>query len=213
MPYSTPGDASTVTLHWLGKWDVDYSYYRNGWSNSWIDDGCFGADCYGMFADPAGNKDVTVTVPAGYTASYLVSGAEYGSGWGTGSSASFYCGNSVRIDWYYTPICNANSWSAWSACSATCGGGTQYRVNACGTTQTQSCNTQACIISPWWQVKDSDVQTIGDLVSRVPALALVPFFGDVGGGTYPGVPAYGGSTNLTSANISATGWAVIQLSI
>ncbi len=35
--------------------------------------------------------------------------------------------------------CNPLKWGAWSACSATCGPGTQTRTNACGTDQTQSC--------------------------------------------------------------------------
>ena len=42
------------------------------------------------------------------------------------------------------PPCDPNNWGGWSACSASCGGGTQSRTNACGTTQTQSCNTQPC---------------------------------------------------------------------
>ena len=45
---------------------------------------------------------------------------------------------------YYTtyacvPICDPNDWGAWSACSASCGPGTQSRTNACGTPQSQSC--------------------------------------------------------------------------
>jgi uncharacterized protein YjdB len=58
---------------------------------------------------------------------------------------------------------------------------------------------------PWWQVKDGDVSTNGDLNSDVPASAGL-FFGDKGIGGYPGVPSYGDSTNLNGANVSQTGW-------
>ena len=59
--------------------------------------------------------------------------------------------------------------------------------------------------NPWWQVKDSDVQTNGDLTSKVPSSQ---FFDLPGAGTYPGIPAYGGSTQdtITSTNVSTKGW-------
>ncbi len=41
----------------------------------------------------------------------------------------------------------------------------------------------------------------GDLVSKVSAGS---YFGLAGGGGYPGVPAYGGGTNLTPSNVSVT---------
>ena len=58
---------------------------------------------------------------------------------------------------------------------------------------------------PWWQVKDGDVTTNGDLRSgtTVPA---GNYFGLAGAGGYPGVPVYGGSTNLTTSNVSVKGW-------
>ena len=40
----------------------------------------------------------------------------------------------------------ADSWSGWSGCTASCGGGTHYRTNTCAlkTTQTEACNTHEC---------------------------------------------------------------------
>ena len=43
----------------------------------------------------------------------------------------------------------ADSYSGWSACSASCGGGTQTRTNTCSLVTTglsQSCNTQSCCL-------------------------------------------------------------------
>ncbi|MDD2181515.1 MAG: DUF5011 domain-containing protein, partial [Bacilli bacterium] len=45
----------------------------------------------------------------------------------------------------------ANSYSGWSSCSKSCGGGTQTRTNSClliTTGLSQSCNTQACCTPP-----------------------------------------------------------------
>lgn len=70
-----------------------------------------------------------------------------------------------------------------------------------------ACTTNAQITvnsvpnDPWWQVKDSDIQSNGDLTSAVPT---AKYFGDVGGGKFPGVPAYSGGTNLTEANVAAS---------
>ena len=57
----------------------------------------------------------------------------------------------------------------------------------------------------WWQVKDSDVQSTGSIESNVPASN---YFGIVGTGGFPGIASYNGATNLTSTNVSPTGWLV-----
>jgi hypothetical protein len=62
---------------------------------------------------------------------------------------------------------------------------------------------------PWWQVKDSDVQSAGDLVSTVPELDGVLFNLD-GPGGFPGVSSYGGASYLTGANVSSTGWLAVS---
>lgn len=55
----------------------------------------------------------------------------------------------------------------------------------------------------WWQVGDGDVSTNGSLTDQV---ATGDYFDLAGSGGYPGVPSYGTTTNLTSSNVSATGW-------
>ena len=135
------------------------------------------------------------------------------SAWG-GTAEDPTCRPDNRI-WYYGTIstcqerhleyscvatCDANDWGAWGACSATCGEGTQTRTNACGTGQSQSCSTP-CVA--WWQVKDSDVSSRGDLTSILPP---GKFFGLPGPGGYPGVAAYSETASLTSASVSQIGW-------
>jgi len=90
------------------------------------------------------------------------------------------------------PTCDANAWGAWSACSASCGGGIQTRTNACGNVQGQVCNTQSCQ-GPWWQVKDSDVSSNGDLTTNILG---GKYFDLAGGGLFPGIPSASGTTDL-----------------
>jgi hypothetical protein len=50
----------------------------------------------------------------------------------------------IRFD-NATPPCNPNSWGTYGDCNVTCGGGTQYRYNDCGTkSPLRSCNMQPC---------------------------------------------------------------------
>lgn len=57
---------------------------------------------------------------------------------------------------------------------------------------------------PWWQVKDADIASGGDLKSKVVGTNV---FDDVGGGGYPGVPTYSGNlTGITSTNVSTKHW-------
>ena len=69
------------------------------------------------------------------------------------------CSNTYN-NWYanYVPPAIDGEWSAWSACSATCGSGTQTRSCTspaaasgganCSGPQQQSCNTQSCPVAP-----------------------------------------------------------------
>jgi len=97
------------------------------------------------------------------------------------------------------PICDANLWGAWSACSSSCGPGTQSRTNDCGTVETQNCmvndpdvwgecslncgtgsqtnecgtardcNTQIC--GPWIKLKNSSFVSPNNLFNMI---ALTP---------------------------------------
>ena len=73
----------------------------------------------------------------------------------------------------------------------------------CAGSSSQVCNLQSCIVGPWWQVVDGDVQTNGDLNSNVPTGY---YFGLDGLGGFPGVAKYGGSTDLTATKVSEKGW-------
>ncbi len=55
----------------------------------------------------------------------------------------------------------------------------------------------------WWQVKDSDITSSGDISSDVP---IGSYFELEGPGGYPGVPASGGTTSFDASNVSANGW-------
>ncbi len=56
---------------------------------------------------------------------------------------------------------------------------------------------------PWWQVKDSDIQSVGNLTSDIPAGG---YFGLPGTGGYPGIPSYAGTSSLTNLTASLVGW-------
>ena len=57
---------------------------------------------------------------------------------GTGQDSLTFIYNSTN-----SSIC-IPVWSNWGSCSKTCGTGYQNRVDGCGNTQTQNCNTQKC---------------------------------------------------------------------
>lgn len=65
-------------------------------------------------------------------------------------------------------------------------------------------------ISAWWQVKDADIASAGDIRSSIPSTCTggcIPQLSLSGLGGFPGVPAYSGSSNLGSGSVSANGWA------
>jgi hypothetical protein len=64
-------------------------------------------------------------------------------------------------------------------------------------TCSDSSTVNVAAAGPWWQVKDSDVTTNGDIVSPIPGTCTLPVcnpvFGLKGTGGFPGVPVYGGA--------------------
>ena len=154
--------------------------YKDGWNGC---SSCFN-DCTPA---QAGCNDTPCPTSCGYGGGTVDNGTVTGS-----------CGCGQKSCSATAPCCDVN---AWGACSVSCGTGVQY--NGCGTPR--ACTVTVC--SPWWQVKDADVTTNGDLNSHVPVTAGL-YFDTVGNGGYPGIPTFGGSTNLTGAgiNVSTKGW-------
>lgn len=90
----------------------------------------------------------------------------------------------------------------------------------CSTGCAQSCPTAAGVVSPssknffltyspgpWWQVKDGDVESNGDLNSAPPLPQPPNFFDLKGPGGFPGIPTYNGTlSGIDSTNVSETKW-------
>ncbi|MFZ5501417.1 MAG: hypothetical protein ACOY58_05855, partial [Candidatus Micrarchaeota archaeon] len=57
---------------------------------------------------------------------------------------------------------------------------------------------------PWWQVRDADLTTNGDIISPIPGSCSLPACNPVlglrGTGGFPGVPAYGGNFDALSGS-------------
>lgn len=56
---------------------------------------------------------------------------------------------------------------------------------------------------PWWQVKDGDITTNGNITSAVPGTSYLNI---IGLGGYPGVPVYVGSLGFAPGLLSTTNW-------
>ena len=87
-------------------------------------------------------------------------------------------------------------------------------VSAGSGTVTNTIASPACIGSsvitvlnpgPWWQSVDGDVTTNGDLLDGIPFVGSL-YMSAIGPGGYPGIPAYGGTTDVASDKVSETGW-------
>jgi hypothetical protein len=63
--------------------------------------------------------------------------------------------------------------------------------------------------APWWQVRDSDVQTNASIGSLVP---LGEYFGLPGNGTWPGIPIYGQGASFGDGAASSTQWTANSIS-
>lgn len=162
-----------------------------------VGDGCYEGNCPEWGTGQGKGTNGCSATQYYCTGSYWAGNCCSVSSW---SACSAPCGGGITTNnCGGTASCNTQACcvpTSWGPCSAACGGGTQ--VDNCGTTWT--CNTQQC---NWWQVKDSDVSTNGDLISKVPTSL---YFGLVGDGGFPGVPAFSSATSLTTTNASEKGW-------
>lgn len=98
--------------------------------------------------------------------------------------------------------------SPYTTTAKAVGIGSQLITTTVNTALGPICTDQATVAAinqqPWWQVKDGDLQTGGDLGSvNIPEFM---FFDLKGPGGFPGVPGYGGTTDLTNSSVSEKGW-------
>ncbi|EKE11850.1 MAG: O-GlcNAc transferase [uncultured bacterium] len=106
----------------------------------------------------------------------------------SGNTVTCNNGNSAT----YVPIDNpapscSPSWGAWGACSRTCGGGTQSRGDGCGGSQSQACNTQACIEDG---ACGTNVNTYAAATSNWPSSNTVDFCSEGAGVRGGGTPVF-----------------------
>lgn len=144
-----------------GAWYCDGEFeYTTDWYCQYI--GREWNICNGIIDEVLCNNQTEYTLHTSFR-EYLPACARVQGGEPGGTA---YCGQEFRtqsectsapspctwVNWTATPwtciVCGV--WGAWSACSVTCGWGTQSRIDNCGNTQSQSCNTQAC--GWWWMV-------------------------------------------------------------
>lgn len=134
-----------------------------------------------------------------------------GQTWGAGCPS-----NDNRYFLYVGPTADslvlagtATSASGTSSIPITRSVGTYYwQVRASNGSLTTNSPTWSFTITdavPWWQVKDGDITTTGDISSTVPSAQL---FDIVGLGGFPGVPVYGNTFNLSgdTSKVSTTRW-------
>ena len=157
-----PGGASSLTTSdgggiWEGEYDGRY-YYEV-------------ARCPANPGETC-TENPTITAPAGEY--YFHCDVSADPGRCSGNPFCWYEGGSLACTGWkscsdldnspFDVTCDPNDWGVgWSACNATCGGGTQTRTNACGTIESQACNTQACAADAWWQAKDGNIHADGGL--------------------------------------------------
>ncbi|OGM76917.1 hypothetical protein A2210_00105 [Candidatus Woesebacteria bacterium RIFOXYA1_FULL_40_18] len=85
----------------------------------------------------------------------------------------------------------------------------EEECDSCGWDESASAQIRAidCPVSAWWQVKDADITTNGNISSKIPSGCTLPgcnpVFGLDGLGGFPGVVAYGGDSFSFSGTMSS----------
>ena len=85
----------------------------------------------------------------------------------------------------------------------------EEECDSCGWDEDADVTVRAidCPVSAWWQVKDADITTNGNISSKIPSGCTLPgcnpVFGLDGLGGFPGVVAYGGDSFSFSGTISS----------
>ncbi|OGY15007.1 MAG: hypothetical protein A3A58_00540 [Candidatus Blackburnbacteria bacterium RIFCSPLOWO2_01_FULL_41_27] len=97
--------------------------------------------------------------------------------------------------------CRAGS-DQFGCYSGACAGTYNCAAGACSAGKI--CQAGACIIAAWWQVKDADLISQGDIRSTIPSSAYKLI--DDGEGGYPGIAAYSGTISVGSGTLSSKDW-------
>lgn len=124
---------------------IDSNFYGGGGGGSSIDNSRYGS---------GGSGGGGAGAWSGVAGAANTGGGGGGSSQGAGAGGSGAAGI-VKIK-YLTPVAIDGGWSPWTACSVTCGGGTQTRTctnpapsnggATCSGSASQACNTSSCIV-------------------------------------------------------------------
>lgn len=170
------------------------------------DAGCLTASSTKISASSCDITPSTLSIPVGSTgtlSSLVGASADI-------SSVNFSSGNAAVAS--VNPATDASS-PYQTIVSGVSGGSTNVTANVIigGAT---NCSAQSTVNvtppQPWWQTVDADLTITGNLTSSIPSSCTLPgcnpLFDLIGGGGYPGIPAYSGTASFGSGSVSTPGW-------